>query len=102
MNPFSPSFNAAQASCRKLLPGGGPPGTAHPSAQATAQTLKISQCMRAHGVSRFPDPTRTPPSSPAGYGEIMDRGGIILAIPNTTDTGSPVFKQAATACGFAH
>ncbi len=31
INPFSPSFKAAQSACRKLLPGGGPPS--HPSEQ---------------------------------------------------------------------
>jgi hypothetical protein len=101
MNPFSPAFKAAQSSCRKLLPGGGP-GAAHPSAQAKAATLKISECMRRHGVSGFPDPTLTPPSGPAGYSEILDRGGVILAIPQTIATGSPAFKQAAGACGFGH
>jgi hypothetical protein len=101
MNPFSPSFKAAQSSCHKLLPGGGP-GAAHPTAQAKAATLKISECMRRHGVSGFPDPTLTPPSGPAGYSQILDRGGVILAIPHTIDTGSPGFKQAASACGFGH
>ena len=101
MNPFSPSFKAAQTNCRKLLPGGGP-GAAHPTAQAKAETLKISECMREHGISGFPDPTLSPPSGPAGYSAIIDRGGIVLAIPDAIDTGSPAFKQAATACGFAH
>ena len=101
MNPFSPSFKAAQASCRRLLPGGGP-GAAHPTAQAKAQTLKISECMRQHGVSGFPDPTLTPPSSPAGYSALIDRGGVILAIPDTIDTASPGYQQAAAACGFPH
>jgi hypothetical protein len=98
INPFSPSFKSARARCRKLLPGGGPP--AHPSAQAKAQTLKVSECMRQHGISGFPDPTLSPPSSPAGYSALMDRGGVILAIPDTINTQSPAFKQAATACEF--
>jgi hypothetical protein len=101
INPFSPSFKAAQASCRKLLPGGGP-GAGHPSAQAKAQTLTISECMRQHGISGFPDPTLSLPSSPAGYSAIIDRGGVILAIPKTIDPRSPTFEQAAAACGFGH
>ncbi|MGP0033310.1 MAG: hypothetical protein ACLP4R_01830 [Solirubrobacteraceae bacterium] len=50
INPFSPAFKATQAACGKLLPGGGPGGNGHPSAQAEKQMLEISQCMRAHGV----------------------------------------------------
>jgi hypothetical protein len=99
MNPFSPAFKAAKASCHKLLPGGGP-GVAPPGAQAEAQTLKISECMRQHGVSGFPDPTLTPPSSPVGYSILEDRGGVVLAVPKTIDPGSPVFKQTAATCGF--
>jgi hypothetical protein len=101
VNPFSPSFKAAQASCRKLLPGGGS-GVTHPTAEAKAQMLKISECMREHGISGFPDPTLSPPSSPAGHSAVIDRGGVVLAIPDTINTGSPGFKQAAAACGFAH
>jgi hypothetical protein len=99
MNPFSPAFKAARAVCQKLLPGGGP-GAAHPTAQAKAQTLKISECMRQHGVSGFPDPTLSPPSSPAGYSIIEDRGGVVLAVPSTINPESPIFKQAGAACGF--
>jgi hypothetical protein len=99
MNPFSPAVKAAQAICQKLLPGGGP-GAAHPTAQAKAQTLKISECMRQHGVSGFPDPTLSPPSNPAGYSIVEDRGGVVLAVPSTINPGSPIFRQAAAACGF--
>jgi hypothetical protein len=99
MNPLSPAFKAAQASCHPLLPGGGP-GAAHPTAQAKAQMLKISECMRQHGVSGFPDPTLSPPSNPAGYGAIIDRGGVVVAIPDTINAQSPAFKRAAAACKF--
>jgi hypothetical protein len=98
INPFSPSFKDALSACRKLLPGGGPP--AHASAQVEELMLQSSQCMRAHGVTGFPDPTHAPPSSPAGYTSIDDRGGVVLAIPNTINEQSPVFKQAAAACKF--
>ena len=100
INPFSPAFKAAQSHCRKLLPGGGPP-TGPPSAQAERAALETSECMRKHGVSGFPDPTLKAPSSPAGYGAIEDRGGVILAIPSTIDEQSPAFQQAAKACQFS-
>jgi hypothetical protein len=99
VNPASPAFKSAQASCHKLLPGGGP-GSGPPSAQAKAQMLQVSACMRAHGISGFPDPTTSPPSSPAGYSAIMGRGGVFLAIPSSIDTQSPAFNQAAAACKF--
>ncbi len=99
LNPSSPAFKAAQAGCQKLLSGGGP-GAVHPTAQAKAETLKISECMRSHGVSGFPDPTLSPPSNPANYGTVENRGGVVLAVPSTINPGSPTFKQAAAACGF--
>ncbi len=98
INPFSPSFEAARASCAKLLPGGGPSRTV--SEQAKTEMLASSQCMRAHGITGFPDPTLTPPSSPAGYSIVMGRGGVFLAVPDTINVASPAFKQAATVCKF--
>lgn len=100
INPFSPSFKSAQAACAKLLPGGGP-GAMHPTAAGKVEMLAISVCMRRHGISGFPDPTFSPPSSPAGYSLLQDRGGVILAIPDTINVGSPDFKKAAVTCGFA-
>lgn len=99
INPVSPSFKSAQANCQRQLPGGGPP-SGHPSAQAKAQMLKISQCMRQHGVTGFPDPTLSPPTNPTGYSVILDRGGVVLAIPDTIEPDSPLFKEAAAACKF--
>jgi hypothetical protein len=101
INPASPAFQAAQTRCSKLLPGGGP-GQHHPSEQDITQMRQTSVCMRAHGITGFPDPTLTPPANPAGYGSVMDRGGVVIAIPDTIDTGSPAFLKAATACGFPH
>lgn len=100
INPGSPAFQSAQTSCKHLLPGGGP-GSGRPSAQAHAQLLEISECMRRHGISSFPDPqTGSPPSNPAGYSAIIGRNGYFLAIPSSIDTNSPAFKQAAAACKF--
>jgi hypothetical protein len=101
LNPQSPQFKSAQAACTKLLPGGGP-RSAHPTSQAIAQTLHISQCMRRDGVSGFPDPTLKLPATPNGYRQVIDRGGVVLAIPTTINTASPAFTKAATACGFGH
>jgi hypothetical protein len=99
INPASPSFRAAQIACRKLLPGGGP-GAGAPSPAAKAQLLTISKCMRAHGVSGFPDPTTTAPSNPAGYSVVLGHNGVFLALPSSIDVQSPAFKQAASVCHF--
>jgi hypothetical protein len=100
LNPFSPAFKAAQSTCRKLLPGGGPGAQGPPSAQATKQMLTISKCMRAHGVTGFPDPTTTPPSGPGGFSQVIGHDGLFLAVPDTINADSPVFKQAGVACHF--
>ncbi len=99
-----PHYQAAQKACQKYLPpgpGSGPP----PSAQAMAQMLKVSQCMRRHGISDFPDPrTSVPPhgigGASAGVGVISDIDGVILVFPSTIDQQSPAFTAAAAACRF--
>ena len=97
----SPAFQAAQAKCRKLLPSGLAPGsTTHPSAQWLAHMVKVAQCMRRHGISDFPDPTTTVPSLRGFVGVISDIEGAIFVFPASLDTQSPLFKQAAAACGF--
>ena len=98
INPSSPAFKAAQAQCAKLLPGGGPGGHGPPSAEAEREMLAMSRCMRAHGVSGFPDPTTTPPSDPGAFSIAMGRGGVFLEVPRTIDPSSPVFQSAAKVC----
>jgi hypothetical protein len=96
----SPAFQSAQKSCTHLLPGGGP-GSGPATAQAHDQLLQISECMRRHGISSFPDPRPgSPPSNLGGYSAIIGHGGYLLAIPSSIDMSSPAFKQAATACNF--
>jgi hypothetical protein len=100
INPQSPAFQSAQQTCFKLLPGGGP-GAQHPTAQAMAQARQVSECMRRHGVSGFPDPTLKLPSiANRADSTVEDRDGAVLAVPSTINPSSPAFKQAATACGF--
>ena len=97
IQPFSPSFKAAQSTCSKLLPGGGPAAHGAPSPQVRSQMLAISMCMRAHGITDFPDPTTKPPSTP---GNVIGRDGEFFVFPSNINTNSPAFKQAATACHF--
>jgi hypothetical protein len=101
INPSSPAFKAAQMQCAKLLAGAEPDAVGPPSEQTKEQLLAISTCMRAHGVSGFPDPTPgPPPSSPQDFSIAIGRGGVSLLVPNTINVRSPAFKQAAITCGF--
>jgi hypothetical protein len=89
LNPQSSQFKAGANVCRKLLPNGGQPSPA-PQAQALAQALKFSQCMRAHGIADFPDPQSVP------------GGGIRMTLRATPgsdlDPNSPLFDAAQKAC----
>jgi hypothetical protein len=101
INPSSPAFQSAQNTCSKLLPGGGP-GRGPVSEARKQQMLRLAQCMRAHGVSAFPDPTSGPPSSPSpgsGGGLGFGTPGAFLSVPQSL-INSPAFQTAATACGF--
>jgi hypothetical protein len=97
INPASPAFEAAQSACGSLESGGAT-GSGKPSGATESEMLATSECMRAHGVSGFPDPTTTPPRSPGGYSGVMTRNGVSFAIPSTIDIESPAVKRAATVC----
>jgi hypothetical protein len=104
VSPAAPALEGAQAKCQKLMggPTGGPfsPGaTTHPSAQTLTKLVKIAQCMRQHGVPKFPDPRTSVPSHPTGYQQITDFDGAILLFPGTINLQAPAYKQALTACG---
>jgi len=77
-----PAFDTAQRACRKVQPNQGI--TPAQRQAALDQLLKLARCMRAHGITSFPDPT--------SHG-----GGIGLQIGNI-DVSSPVFQAAAKTC----
>ena len=54
----APGFRAAANRCSHLLPNGGRPTPAQ-DAQAVAQALEFSRCMRAHSIADYPDPKIT-------------------------------------------
>jgi hypothetical protein len=95
----APAFHSAQTTCKHLLPGGGG-ASGPPSPRAMAQMLRVSECMRAHGIAGFPDPTTRAPSNLSDYSGVMGHNGVFLAIPNSIDPRSPAFKHAAAACNF--
>ncbi|MEV4257594.1 hypothetical protein AB0J52_30925 [Spirillospora sp. NPDC049652] len=75
------TYRSADGACKSLLPAG---GGDHP-AEDRAMGLKHSQCMRAHGVPKFPDP------NPNG-GANLDGDKIGMTPDN------PVFQAAEKAC----
>lgn len=100
INPAAPAVKAAQAKCRPLLPRGlpGPGATTHPSAETLAKLVRIARCMRAHGISQFPDPRTSVPSNLSSFDEITDFDGAILLFPATLNLQAPAYRQALAAC----
>jgi hypothetical protein len=81
----SAQFRKARQACRKLEPNG---GKLNPQEQAREQqqALKFSQCMRSHGVPKFPDPN------------FSANGGTLLKIGKDVNPDSPPFQAAQKAC----
>jgi len=81
-----PAFQSAMQACHADLPNGGKPQPL--SASRRQQALAFSQCMRAHGLTNFPDPT-------------FSGGGAQLRLSASSglDPNSPAFKSAQAACG---
>jgi hypothetical protein len=89
----SPALEAAVRDCRALQPSGkgGPPA---PTTAELRAARAFAQCMRAHGLSQFPDPLTT-------YGPGLTLGrGEYFPLNSSTDVQSPAFRQAAKACGL--
>jgi hypothetical protein len=82
----SPQYPVADETCQKLLPNGGVP-TAAQQSQGIAQLLKFSVCMRAHGISDYPDPTSK------GI-----RISIRKGMPSDLDPNNPRLQSAEKAC----
>jgi hypothetical protein len=83
INPNSPQFKAAAQACQSLAPSG--TQSAGGNNQAQSQFLKFAQCMRSHGVPKFPDPN-------------VSGGNVRLQLPAGVDPNSPQFKAATQAC----
>jgi hypothetical protein len=86
----APAFQSAMQTCSKLMPGGGAPSAAQ-SAKMRAAALAMSRCMRAHGVTNFPDPKF---GTGPGGGVSVRIGGPGSGI----DPSSPAFQAAQKIC----
>jgi hypothetical protein len=60
-------LQAAQNDCRYLLPNGGSGPSETQTQQILHGMLKFAQCMRAHGVSAWPDPVLDAGGNPEFY-----------------------------------
>lgn len=70
--------------------GGNSPTSAARSPTKSAQALAFAKCMRAHGVSNFPDPGA---SISGPYNSV---GSVV--IPTSINTHSPAFETAMASC----
>jgi hypothetical protein len=75
----SPAFHTAQQACQSLR---AQLAEAKPRPSRAGQ-LRQAECMRAHGVTNYPDP--------------LPGGGF--SIPSTINPRAPAFIAAAKACG---
>lgn len=82
IDPQSPTYQAAQQTCQKYLSGAAP--NPSQSAQARADALKFSQCMRSHGITNFPDPDA--------------QGHIGISSSSGINQQSAAFQAAQKAC----
>ena len=94
INFSSPAFEAAESACQNLADGG--PTASGPSPEILGKFLAFSKCMRAQGISDFPDPTTSPP--PPAPGRTVSNDGVYLFIAVTFDVNSPTYKAASAAC----
>lgn len=80
----SSQFDSANNACKNLLPNGGQISAAE-TQKLLNNLLKFAQCMRAHGISNFPDPVQV--------GSAAE-----IALPPGMATTSPQFAAAQQAC----
>jgi hypothetical protein len=86
LNPNNPTFQAASKACQSKL---GPPPTKAQQAQALNNALKVSRCMRSHGIKDFPDPTTS-----GGHISMSIQGGP----GGDLNPNDPLFAAAQKAC----
>lgn len=86
---------AVAASACGASGGSGPTAVGATTATGDASPLGLSQCMRAHGVANFPDPTKGPGGE--GLSITATPGSPTLTVQGITFSG-PAFQKAKQAC----
>jgi hypothetical protein len=91
VNPKSPAVASANKSCQNILPAPGASQNAAQEHKHALDLLSFAQCLRAHGLSDFPDP------NPQG------RLTIAMITAAGVDLQAPRTLVAAKACiGASH
>jgi hypothetical protein len=85
LNPNNPQFSNAQKACQSKQPK----PTAAQQAQAAQNALRVSRCMRAHGIKDYPDPTTS-----GGKVSLQIQGGP----GSDLNPNDPLFQAAQKAC----
>jgi hypothetical protein len=86
----SPRFKSAQRACRGIVPGPGSQGSSDQLAHKS-EFLAFARCVRAHGVSGFPDPNSRGQITP----QMLSSAGV--------DFHSQAFLPGAIKCvGVTH
>jgi hypothetical protein len=80
----SSRFQAAESACQHLQPGGGSGPTQAQVQQYRDSMLIYARCMRAHGISNFPDPD--------------SRGHVNVGPGTDVDVNTPQFQAAYRVC----
>jgi hypothetical protein len=80
INIHSAAYQSAQNACKSLQPA--LPGQSQ--AQNASKALKFAQCMRSHGVPKYPDPS--------------SNGSFHISVSSGINPQSPTFKAAEQAC----
>jgi hypothetical protein len=95
----SPQFKSAQSACQGIMPG-----ALSPAEQAAQQHAKLehllvfARCVRAHGVTSFPDPTvqgQINPQMLAASGVDLHAPGVIAAARACAPASGGAVTQAA-------
>ena len=82
----SPQLREAVSACHRLLPGVVVSLSAAQQQEQLLNALKKAECLRAHGITGFPDPS-------------LRNGSLTLSLKGTgIDPASPAFLAAARAC----
>jgi hypothetical protein len=84
VDPRSPEFTSAMASCKHLLP---PMSPGKVSTQQLDNDVKFAQCMHAHGFPGYPEP------------DVQNGTLVQKPMPSSINTSSPQFLAAEKACG---
>lgn len=85
LNPNNQEFSRAQKACQSKQPK----PTAAQQAQAEQNALRVSRCMRAHGIKDYPDPSTT-----GGKVSLQISGGP----GSDLNPNDPLFQAAQKAC----